>query len=304
MMGNKKVTQLQTQSTTLQKEFDALCRKIKIENRPKSRSRLGAAPSKGRGRPPLSSVQKLNIVHEKLRKCSSKMVKEADKVLSELKRNVRAIEVEIDSKQRAVATKHKKAKNPRAVQGKRSRQNLKDVDSDENEANEEFIIPSNLSLFGRGRKGRKSGAIANRLRKRQRKTSSRAPKPRTKRWTRSMVKIEERKSDQSSEEIITTNTRKRDAKSIEKLEQLELEDGKVEEIKQRFENKYLKRDRYYSQIGSIYNRYDEYIKKRKKDKRIKFINDEPEKGETPLTKNQNRQLQKKFNEQIKSQDTF
>lgn len=148
--------------------------------------------------------------------------------------------------------------------------------------------------------------IANRLRKRK---SSNVGKQSCgngqKRYTRSMTNL----NNQHSNNTKTTPTsqdnrgRRRDAKSIEK-DLSSISHSELEEMKINFDNKYSKREEYYNLGNAVYQEYDEFLKKRRKDKRAEFIKIHREHDEEIPTMKNSKDLLRYFGAPTADQDTF
>lgn len=165
--------------------------------------------------------------------------------------------------------------------------------------NGRFISNKKYKLISASTKGLKSPkkafGIATRLRKRNHEYSTKGtPSRKEMRTTRSMAKLE------NSEE--KKSTKKRHAKSIEKdLGSSEV--TSVEELKLNTGNDSNKRALFLmSKRFPIYQEYDDFLKRRRKDKRAEFISYAREPGEEVLSKKNNADLLKYYGGY--TEDTF
>lgn len=137
----------------------------------------------------------------------------------------------------------------------------------------------------------KPGGIAERLRKRPEEISSKqTPKAGEKRMTRSMVRFPSSNSNSkpAAKQEESKMGKKRHAKSIEKdislIENENLEDRKLnQEVSERKVNLKSKR-------VPIYQEYDDFLKRRRKDKRVEFYRPKRELGEEILSSSKRKQL--------------
>lgn len=144
--------------------------------------------------------------------------------------------------------------------------------------------------------GEKRG-IASRLRNRDAGTEAKLPQTRS---TRTRASLQ----NGGSNETRVTDTpkrsqrRKRDVKYFEKDvssdDEIELEQLKINS----------KRERYFNQGNAIYQEYDEFLKKRRKDKKLEFINIKKEPNEEVLSLAKNKDLLKYYGVPTSDQDTF
>lgn len=96
---------------------------------------------------------------------------------------------------------------------------------------------------------------------------------------------------------------KRHTKSIEK-EQSSVNESEIEEIKSKYMPNYSKRERYFNQGNAIYQEYDNFLRKRRKDRRVEFIKNTREPNEEVISLSNNKDLLKYFGAPANDQDTF
>lgn len=100
------------------------------------------------------------------------------------------------------------------------------------------------------------------------------------------------------------NRKKRDIKYYEKSGSSSDEESKIEEIKLKLPPKTTERDRYFTLGNSIYQEYDNFLKKRKRDRKAEFIKLRRDSNEEVLSFSNNKDLLKYFGAPISDQDTF
>ena len=96
---------------------------------------------------------------------------------------------------------------------------------------------------------------------------------------------------------------KRYIKAFEK-EDSSFAESDIEELKDKYSSNYSKREKYFNQGNAIYQEYDNFLKKRRKDRKAEFIKNIREPGEEVLSMNKNRNLLKYFGTAAADQDTF
>lgn len=101
----------------------------------------------------------------------------------------------------------------------------------------------------------------------------------------------------------TRQLRRRERKSNYK--ESSLSDGSdLEESKIKFVDNYSKREKYFNQGNAVYQEYDDFLKKRRKDKRIEFISLKREPNEEVLSSKGYKDLFKYLGASTSDQDTF
>jgi uncharacterized membrane protein len=151
-----------------------------------------------------------------------------------------------------------------------------------------------------------SNGIANRLRKRESvETKLSAPKNQQMRLTRSMAKDKITNGVPSKTTVASSNAnkKKRDTKSMEK-DMSSVAESELEDMKVKYSEKYSKREKYFNQGNAIYQEYDEFLKKKKKDRKIEFIKLKKEPNEEFINSTNSKDLLKFFGGPNSDQDTF
>lgn len=99
---------------------------------------------------------------------------------------------------------------------------------------------------------------------------------------------------------VYNNPKKRELKLINKYN----EDSKNHNREETKQLDYSKREKYFNRGNSIYKEYDEFLKKRKKDRKVEFIKNTLEPGEEIIKTKDNKIIQKLFGGSSTDQDTF
>lgn len=125
------------------------------------------------------------------------------------------------------------------------------------------------------------------------------------RQTRSMAKEETKNGVPSKTTVASSNVqrKKRDAKSIEK-DMSSVAESELEEMKIKYSEKFSKREKYFNQGNAIYQEYDEFLKRRRKDKKLEFIKLKKEPNEEIINSTNSKELLKFFGGPNSDQDTF
>lgn len=149
------------------------------------------------------------------------------------------------------------------------------------------------------KKAKEQTGIARRLRTRQADTAAvNESKKQPIRQTRSMMKLKTTNRGNSRYAHTSTNTqqKKRDVKSLDK--DFSSSESEIEELK------YSQRDMYFDQGNSVYQEYDDFLKKRRKDRRVEFFKIKSEPDEEVLSFTNTIDLLKYFGAPNSEQDTF
>lgn len=155
-------------------------------------------------------------------------------------------------------------------------------------------------------KNKNSGGIASRLRRRESDNPQvSAPKNQQMRQTRSMVKEKTKNGVPSKTTVASSNVhrKKRDAKSIEK-DMSSVGESELEEMKIKYSGKFSTREKYFNQGNAIYQEYDEFLKRKRKDKKLEFIKLKKEPNEEAINSTNSKDLLKFFGGPNSDQDTF
>jgi hypothetical protein len=123
--------------------------------------------------------------------------------------------------------------------------------------------------------------------------------PREVRETRSMTKTNGHPEEGQLSRRLHAN--KRELKSIQKSTNNDSESDESHYSKQ---NEYTNRNQYFHRYGSIYQEYDDFLKKRKKNKRIEFIPRYSDPNEEAIESINSKDLIKYKGPSTVSQDTF
>lgn len=161
-------------------------------------------------------------------------------------------------------------------------------------------------ITSKGRFAPQDTGVTNRLRKRDPVSASGLESSsRDRRLTRSMrgSKTTKANSSNAAPAPKRTGNRRRDLKSLEKASSSE-EESELAEMKIRFTDNYSKRERYYNQGNAIYQEYDDFMKRRRKDKRAEFITVRKDTNEEMLNSKSHGDLLKYFGAPTSDQDTF
>ena len=120
-----------------------------------------------------------------------------------------------------------------------------------------------------------------------------------------MAKEKTRNGVPSKTTVASSNvhTKKRDAKSIDK-DLSSVQESDLEEMKIKYSEKYSKREKYFNQGNAIYQEYDEFLKRRKKDRKTEFVKLKKEPNEEPINSANSKDLLKFFGGPHADQDTF
>lgn len=144
--------------------------------------------------------------------------------------------------------------------------------------------------------GEKSG-IASRLRNKDAGTEAKLPQTRSTR-TRANLQNVGSNGTRATDTPKRSQRRKRDVKYFEKDlssdDEIELDQLKINS----------KRERYFNQGNAIYQEYDEFLRKRRKDKKLEFISINKEPNEEVLSLAKNKDLLKYYGVPTSDQDTF
>lgn len=228
---------------------------------------------------------------------SSYVQREMDKILKMYTKNVDDLDNDIESKHKVIG--RSKNANIRGSRRKPKNSRSKGIKGPNElplrDKNGRFISSKNIrNAVPHTRSVKvlpKPGGIANRLRKRPQPLSSKqTPKAGEKRMTRSMVRFFSSNSNSkaASKREESKSGKKRYAKSIEKdislLENDNSEDRKLnQEVLERKISLKSKR-------VPIYQEYDDFLKRRRKDKRVEFFRTKRELGEEVLSAAKRKQL--------------
>jgi hypothetical protein len=286
-----KISNLEAKLAGLYKQIDPVCSSLKSSRRPRVGSVNSFTSNKGRGRPPKEGVEKLIELQNKLKSQTKKMEEELERVAQGISKQVKDLNAEIEQKKMIMEKTINISSKIKHLKADRLR-DQRAVNYNEQYDNGRFnsLIIRTRNARGRFISTRSNGSgVSSRLRARIVSDNQEMRK------TRSMLKIPqgEMKNVKYDTPTVIKSTKKRDAKSMEK-DVSSTDDTPFEYLKLKTYKQFSNREKYFNKGNAIYQEYDEFLKRRRKDKRIEFIKMKNEPGEEILNMKNNKDLLKYF----------
>jgi hypothetical protein len=296
-----KISNLEAKLAGLYKQIDPVCSSLKSNHRPRVGSVNSFSSNKGRGRPPKEGVEKLIELQNKLKSQTKKMEEELERVAQGISKQVKDLNAEIEQKKMIMEKTINISSKIKHLKANRLR-DQRAVNYNEQYDNGRFnsLIIRTRNARGRFISTRSNGSgVSSRLRTRNTIVSDNQEM----RKTRSMLKLpqSEIKNVKYDTPTVIKSTKKRDTKSMEK-DVSSTDDTPFEDLKIKNYKKFSNREKYFNKGNAIYQEYDEFLKRRRKDKRIEFIKIKNEPGEEILNMKNNKDLLKYFGGS--TEDTF
>lgn len=312
----KRLSNIRSKLNSLYKEIDMQCTKFISPKNSKTRSAKAMLQGKSRGRPPKTGSTKLSDLISRLKSQSQKMEDESEKILSSVTKQIKDLNVEIEQKQVVMERINRAKMSKGRLRSIKSRgkgnSKIRPIHNDLNSNQKQSARYSQrdsrgkfVKISGKSLSSGRDQSIVNRLRKRKSSNAEHQKQnSQNMRQTRSMRKVGNGGSiaTQDTNRDVNKVCRKRDAKSIEK-EYSSDQGSDFEEIKIDHKN-FTQRNRYFNLGNAIYQEYDDFLRKRKKDKRVEFIKEKVEDNEERLVKGSKQDLLKYFGGPASDQDTF
>jgi hypothetical protein len=286
-----KISNLEAKLAGLYKQIDPVCSSLKSSRRPRVGSVNSFTSNKGRGRPPKEGVEKLIELQNKLKSQTKKMEEELERVAQGISKQVKDLNAEIEQKKMIMEKTINISSKIKHLKADRLR-DQRAVNYNEQYDNGRFnsLIIRTRNARGRFISTRSNGSgVSSRLRARIVSDNQEMRK------TRSMLKIPqgEMKNVKYDTPTIIKSTKKRHTKSMEK-DVSSTDDTPFEDLKLKTYKQFSNREKYFNKGNAIYQEYDEFLKRRRKDKRIEFIKMKNEPGEEILNMKNNKDLLKYF----------
>jgi hypothetical protein len=286
-----KISNLEAKLAGLYRQIDPVCTSLKSSHRPRVGSVNSFTSNKGRGRPPKEGVEKLIELQNKLKSQTKKMEEELERVAQGISKQVKDLNAEIEQKKMIMQKTKNISSKIKHLKADRLR-DQRAVNYNEQYDNGRFnsLIIRTRNARGRFISTRSNGSgVSSRLRARIVSDNQEMRK------TRSMLKIPqgEMKNVKYDTPTVIKSTKKRDAKSMEK-DVSSTDDTPFEYLKLKTYKQFSNREKYFNKGNAIYQEYDEFLKRRRKDKRIEFIKMKNEPGEEILNMKNNKDLLKYF----------
>jgi hypothetical protein len=294
-----KISNLEAKLAGLYKQIDPVCSSLKSNHRPRVGSVNSFSSNKGRGRPPKEGVEKLIELQNKLKSQTKKMEEELERVAQGISKQVKDLNAEIEQKKMIMEKTINISSKIKHLKADRLR-DQRAVNYNEQYDNGRFnsLIIRTRNSRGRFISTRSNGSgVSSRLRARIVSDNQEMRK------TRSMLKLpqSEIKNVKYDTPTVIKSTKKRDTKSMEK-DVSSTDDTPFEDLKIKNYKQFSNREKYFNKGNAIYQEYDEFLKRRRKDKRIEFIKIKNEPGEEILNMKNNKDLLKYFGGS--TEDTF